>query len=348
MGRMKSSRSSRGSVQQRCAFIEESMLRNLQEMREYRLGIEEVQQRRKDKQREFLESLKQKPETMKLVDLAPATTLDPANPNPKEFLSIKERISAMEANAEGNYEAMDQHRTVLNSILAVRKEAEAQAAGHAAPGEALSAAAAAAPSQEGSAEYRPMPGQYAREVQCNAKWMGPALQKTAGSKAKVDEAKAERAAQDQTMRSPMSAVMQGSAGSAILAARQSGGEGKRPQSGFGKGADAVSRPMTATTCAPSPAWHSRPQSASRPLSAATRGTASRSRPSSANSLCARFRNIQESVDRNQEALQAGRHGIHEVVKMRQERAQKMTEELLGSIKALYEKREAERLAEEGN
>jgi len=311
------------------------MLRNLQEMREYRLGIEEVQQRRKDKQREFIASLKEKPEEMALVDLAPATTLDPANPNPKEFLSIKERISAMEVNADVNNEAMEQHRTVLNSILAVRREAEAQAGGRA--DEAL-AAAAGAHSQEDSAADGPMPGEYAREVHRNAKWMGPALQKAAGSKAKVDEAKARAGP---TIHSPMSAdktFLQGSPANAMLSSRQSA----RPQSAIGKPGGDASRPITATTRAPSPAHYS-----SRPMSAATRGTARSSRPSSANSLTSRFRNIQESVDRNQVALESGRQGIHEVYKMRQERAQKMTEELLGSIKALYEKREADRLAEEG-
>ncbi|CAE7361047.1 unnamed protein product [Symbiodinium sp. CCMP2456] len=99
------------------------------------------------------------------------------------------------------------------------------------------------------------------------------------------------------------------------------------------------RPVSASTT-----WPSRPASSmSRPKSALSQGTSRRSsRPPSVNSLTARFKNLQETVERNQETLKSHRHGLEMVVKSRQDRVQRMADELLSSIKTMYEQREAER------
>lgn len=60
------------------------------------------------------------------------------------------------------------------------------------------------------------------------------------------------------------------------------------------------------------------------------------------SLTARFRNLQECVERNHETLQSHRHDLDMVVKMRQERVQRLADDLLQSVKNMYEQREAKR------
>lgn len=65
-------------------------------------------------------------------------------------------------------------------------------------------------------------------------------------------------------------------------------------------------------------------------------------PSSVSSLTARFRNLQECVERNHETLQSHRHDLDMVVKMRQERVQRLADDLLQSVKNMYEQREAKR------
>ena len=97
------------------------MLRNLQEMRVYRQGIDEVVERRKEMARKAMEELKPNPDTIKLSELKPARHLDPVEPRSRQNCSMKERIAAMEVNAESNNEALGDHRKVLDCILAVRQ-----------------------------------------------------------------------------------------------------------------------------------------------------------------------------------------------------------------------------------
>ncbi|CAK9107322.1 Uncharacterized protein SCF082_LOCUS49963 [Durusdinium trenchii] len=337
MGRWQSSRATRGTVVERCQKLEENMLRNLQEMRSYRQGIDEVVERRKAAARQFMEEFKPNPDTIKLSELKPAPHLDPLQPRPKENQSMKVRISAMEVNAESNNEALGDHRKVLDCILAIRQAAAERAMdpSKVSPSQALAAAANQVPDEEAQPEPVSI-NQKCREIQRNSKWMGSAMQKAAVSKARSDDVKEKRAWQeaeqreeDVTTATEIPPLRPHSVG-ATRPSISHLSDPKQPKSSR--------RPISAA----STTWASRP--GSRPVSAMSRGGTSgrSSRPSSVSSLTARFRNLQECVEKNQETLQSHRHGLEMVVKMRQERVQRLADELLQSVKNMYKQREAER------
>jgi len=322
--------------------LEENMLRNLEEMRSYRKGMDEVVERRKAAARSFMEQFKPNPDTIKLAELKPAPHLDPAHARPKENTSMKDRIAAMEVNAESNNEVLGDHRKVLDTILAIRQAAAERAMdpSKASASEALAAAANQIPAEEVPPEPVSI-NQKCREIQRNSKWMGSAMQKAAVSKARSDDVKEKRAWQEAELRQEAEDANQpqelptSRPHSVTGASRPSishlSCDPKRPKSSR--------RPISAA----STAWASRPGS-SWPVSALSRGGTSgrSSRPSSVSSLTARFRNLQECVERNHETLQSHRHDLDMVVKMRQERVQRLADDLLQSVKNMYEQREAKR------
>ncbi|OLP86950.1 hypothetical protein AK812_SmicGene31903 [Symbiodinium microadriaticum] len=338
MGRWQPSRETRGTVVQRCQNVQENMLRNLEEMRAYRQGIDEVVERRKTQARRFMEEFKPNPDTIALSELKPARHLDPVQPRPKEFQSMKDRISAMEDNAESNNEALGDHRKVLDCILAVRQAAEQSRGLQKVSGsEALKNAANQVVEEEAEPEGIGV-NEKCREIQRNSRWMGTAMQKAAVSKARVDDAKDKRRQQDMDLRAEAEAGSQAATEDASLRP-QSASISKPGMAQLGDPKRGGHRPVSASTT-----WPSRPASSmSRPKSALSQGTSRRSsRPPSVNSLTARFKNLQETVERNQETLKSHRHGLEMVVKSRQDRVQRLADELLSSIKTMYEQREAER------
>lgn len=315
------------------------MLRNLEEMRSYRQGIDEVVERRKAAARELMASLKPNADTIKLAELKPAPHLDPMQPRSKENTSMKDRIAAMEINAESNNEVLGDHRKVLDCILAIRQAAAERAMdpSKVSASEALANAANQTPVEEAPPEPVSI-NQKCREIQRNSRWMGSAMQKAAVSKARTDDVKEKRAWQEAELRQEAEEAQemppcrpQSVTGASRPSIAHLNCEPKRPKSSR--------RPISAA----STTWASRPGS-SRPVSAVSRGGTSgrSSRPSSVSSLTARFRNLQECVERNHETLQSHRHDLDMVVKMRQERVQRLTDDLLKSVKAMYEQREAKR------
>eukprot|EP00931_Biecheleriopsis_adriatica_P110758 TRINITY_DN8505_c0_g1_i1.p1 TRINITY_DN8505_c0_g1~~TRINITY_DN8505_c0_g1_i1.p1 ORF type:complete len:367 (+),score=88.90 TRINITY_DN8505_c0_g1_i1:54-1103(+) len=349
MGRWVSSRETRGTVMQRCQAVEETMYKNLQEMRAYRQAIDEVQQRRKANSAKFMEELKQKPENIKLSDLKPASTLDPSQPIPKESKSMKERMAALEGNMESNQEALGGHRKVLDGILTARQEAQAAAAQmtirNASGSAHLAAAARANTSEDVEFDDTVTTNEKCREINRNARWMGPAMQKAAVSKARTDDTKAlaAQAAVEESSWSPQYGGSKRPRSAATPTSTARPGLDLTAPVADRTAKASSSRPLSAAAGARRP---SRPGSAvSRPMSATSRGTGRSSRPQSAHSLNARFQNLQESVERNQEALMCQRQGIDMVVKLRQERAQRLTMDLLASIKEMYQQREAEKSAQ---
>ncbi|CAE7284498.1 unnamed protein product [Symbiodinium natans] len=200
MGRWQPSRETRGTVVQRCQNVQENMLRNLEEMRAYRQGIDEVVERRKASARRMMEELKPNADTIVLSELKPARHLDPVQPRPKEFQSMKDRISAMEDNAESNHEVLGDHRKVLDCILAVRQAAEQSKGPQKVSGsQALTHAANQVVEEEAEPESVSV-NEKCREIQRNSRWMGTAMQKAAVSKARVDDAKDKRRQQDMDLR----------------------------------------------------------------------------------------------------------------------------------------------------
>eukprot|EP00933_Yihiella_yeosuensis_P062773 TRINITY_DN65768_c0_g1_i1.p1 TRINITY_DN65768_c0_g1~~TRINITY_DN65768_c0_g1_i1.p1 ORF type:complete len:317 (+),score=58.67 TRINITY_DN65768_c0_g1_i1:101-1051(+) len=307
---VKSSRSCRGSVKERFALLEANMLANLEEMRAHRKGLQEVVQARKEKSEKLKQSLLQKPDEVPLNDLTLDGVIDTAAP--KENRTMKERIAAMQDNSEQNQEVILGHRKILDQVLAVRQEAMktlADAQRQATGGSAVLASAASAQPEVPVMQEEMSSTERRHVIETNSRWMGTALQKAAVSKAKTDE---ERAA---------------------LA-----GTGSRPQSAsVAKSNDQpfdMTRPSRPASASANRYGANQSGTFTRPTSAMSRGSRSSSRPSSANSLNARCRNIQESLERNRGEMMNHRSQIDLVVKMRQERAERMTQDLLASLKAM--------------
>ncbi|CAE8603895.1 unnamed protein product, partial [Polarella glacialis] len=291
MGRFQSSRSTRGTVVDRFCRIEENMLANLAEMRAHRLGIDEVVQRRKASAARAMSELRQKPENIRLVDLPPGIN-DEAAAVPGQSKSMKERIAAMEDNAEGNQEVMGGHRKVLDGIMAIREEGKAMKAAAEIIASGGSAGLSRAAEQQDEPEVAEQPIDRVRLVERETRWMSAAMSKAAVSKAKILEAQEARAAMAPTAWSSSARPQSASAGGRLDSkATRPFDRTSRPQSaalgGHNAGADGTFRPLSAASAG-----------RSRPLSAVSRG----SRPSSANSLTARCRSIQENVDRNHQTL----------------------------------------------
>eukprot|EP00913_Durusdinium_trenchii_P009184 g8633.t1 len=300
----------------------ENMLRNLQEMRSYRQGIDEVVERRKAAARQFMEEFKPNPDTIKLSELKPAPHLDPLQPRPKENQSMKVRISAMEVNAESNNEALGDHRKVLDCILAIRQAAAERAMdpSKVSPSQALAAAANQVPDEASQPE----------PVSINQKCS--AMQKAAVSKARSDDVKEKRAWQEAEQReedvTTATEIPPLRPHSVFETAHFGGLHNVGFSAWIAPGVSDV--PRRPGRC---PALR-RPVQIEETLIPGTSGRSSR--PSSVSSLTARFRNLQECVEKNQETLQSHRHGLE------MERVQRLADELLQSVKNMYEQREAER------
>eukprot|EP00404_Azadinium_spinosum_P008214 CAMPEP_0180541908 /NCGR_PEP_ID=MMETSP1036_2-20121128/68185_1 /TAXON_ID=632150 /ORGANISM="Azadinium spinosum, Strain 3D9" /LENGTH=291 /DNA_ID=CAMNT_0022556771 /DNA_START=71 /DNA_END=947 /DNA_ORIENTATION=+ len=255
------------SLCQRFSCIEENMYRNLEQIKEHRLATEQIKQKRKEDAERAIEEIKK----MSSGDVSSGrgglnlSADEESIPLELGHGNMKDRCSALEENAQDNHATLKDHREFLDEVLAMRGEENA--------------AAAAAKGQSPRSGEQPI--DRARMIEENARWMGPAMQAAARSKA--------------------------------LAGQQQ---------------DALSTSRTQRpTSAPGAAQLRRALGLGMP----SRSVAS-SRPRSAGSMKARCQALEDNLRRNKVTMEENRQGIALVVKLRQEKAEKMAAELMRELR----------------
>lgn len=280
----------------RCKLLEENMMQNLESMREMRKSTDRIKQLRKEKAEKALEDMNQGSG----IDFGSMLKQDRGPPRKIGEGSMKDRCETLEDNLAEGKATLEDHRAFLDGAHAVKREQAERR------GEVYDPTGGRTSQAVTETDLR------CRQVQENARWMGPALQAAAHSKAVA--ASAERAGSKELE----AATLRGSwvLPAAPNSARSTAGRTTPLQQ------NAASRPASAGSYA---RFDSR--CSNRPGSAGA-------------SMKARFRALEDAAKRNRDQIDTNKKDIAHVVKVRQEKAQKLVNDLLEDMKKAFGNGEA--------
>lgn len=305
---------------ERLSRLEENLLSNLAALRAHRLGLDEVMERRKERAQQVLKELQRPSSDYEALGPLALAAVDTAPPNAAK--NMRERLLALEENAEQNQDVLGGHRKVLNEVQAVNQ-------GHL---QDISAGGKL-PGHESASACQPglSPDEHLRFIEENSRWMGPGLQRAAVAKAKNDEERAARhqQASEAPAVAPVSRLWArpGSASRTVATENNddvsAGTPVQRPTSAATT-RGSQRRPPSASSAA---SQQQRPGSALdmraqvRPSSRLSSGRSSR--PLSADSLTTRFRAMENNLQRNQQTMQSHRQIMDQMARNRQEQAENL-------------------------
>lgn len=295
-----SRKASRGSLSARCRRLEENMLTNLSALQSHRRGLEDVVQSRKDKAEKSKQEIRQA-----MKDLMKPSTRDGSvlGIAPLNFQTLRDRTAALEDNVNSNREEFFSNRSILKTIQAARLESAPVSARTELPDDATNL------NESDSKNDDTTMADKCRAIEESARRIGAHLQESVQTENTIQ---VEQRETRQFLLFGIPPVRPDVASTAAMTTTS-----KQP------------RPLSAPAVA-SRTSMTRPSSvlSQRPASALSRS----SRPTSANSLCARIKLMEANVRENKQVLATNKDGL-EVVKRRREQAAKAVADCLAALTA---------------
>lgn len=142
----------------RCRGIEESMMRNLEQMNMHRQASALIKQKRKEDQEANVKKMKEEIKQALHIDFNETLPTKDSDSNLASKKGAYQRLAKLEDNLNQNYTVLSEHRSFLNSAHAMRGQRPPTS---------------------------PLEQSHSRAVEEGARWMGPAMQAAAYHKARA-------------------------------------------------------------------------------------------------------------------------------------------------------------------
>lgn len=308
----------------RCRRLEENMLENLSALQSHRRGLEDVVQRRKEQAERIKKGLKEDSGLRGLSEGIGSATGSTLGIAPLNFRSMKERCQALQETVDSNQDTLMSQRSVLDQIIIARRQQESARGDSARSGNVESARAA---SHAESADGQEAPYvDRCRVIEENARKIGVELQARAdsatGAEEDADQTGLERYEKDcRAATEARHYILFGKSPEARPSSAPPGAFRHPPRP-----SSSASSAVATYSARPASSASYYAGSASRPLSARSRGLSKASvpsRPCSANSMTARCKALEDNLNRNKKILTYNRDGLEEVRKRREAAAKAM-------------------------